>query len=179
MSNLKQLALGITQYTQDSDETFPSNASGSWLGPDPSSASAAGDWSNQIYPFVKSTGVYRCPDDSDWYSGRGQQSYGYMGDAWYDNNYWTPNGYDNACNNGCGGTNASLTMNGATARTGVNLSAITAPSTKGMLWDQECQWHDKDTNVKRVWAFVDGHVKYFRTVDAAPTNNTGVNAPTH
>ena len=55
-SNEKQLGLAFIQYTQDSDETYPNAGSGGWnngLG-----------WAAQVYPYVKSTGVYKCPDDS-------------------------------------------------------------------------------------------------------------------
>jgi prepilin-type N-terminal cleavage/methylation domain-containing protein len=53
-SNLKQLGLAFIQYQQDADEKFPAYNSG---------AGAAG-WATMIYPFVKSTGIYKCPDDS-------------------------------------------------------------------------------------------------------------------
>ena len=49
-SNLKQLGLGVTQYTQDSDELMPMRNTG------------GASWRYQIYPFVKSTGVFHCPD---------------------------------------------------------------------------------------------------------------------
>ena len=56
-SNMKQLGLAFTQYTQDADEKFP-----------PIKVSIPGlqdsNWGQQIYPFVKSTGVYKCPDSS-------------------------------------------------------------------------------------------------------------------
>lgn len=55
-SNLKQLGLGIVQYVQDYDERYPGAASGD-------SANSKG-WASQIYPYVKSTGIYICPDDS-------------------------------------------------------------------------------------------------------------------
>jgi len=63
LSNEKQLGLAFIQYTQDADEKFPIGRPGL------SSACAGGDssgqaWAFQIYPFVKSTGVYICPDDS-------------------------------------------------------------------------------------------------------------------
>ncbi len=54
-SNLKQLGLGIVQYTQDSDETMPNGTS--------LYTAAGAGWAGQIYSYVKSTGVYRCPDD--------------------------------------------------------------------------------------------------------------------
>jgi len=57
LSNEKQLGLGILQYTQDNDESFM-----------PSDNGAVGmnghGWGSRIYPYVKSTGVYSCPDDT-------------------------------------------------------------------------------------------------------------------
>ena len=76
LSNTKQLSLGFMQYTQDSDERMPNlikggtgeNMLGGWNyytkfgnGTTP----ATFDMSlGSIYPFVKSKGVYLCPDDS-------------------------------------------------------------------------------------------------------------------
>ena len=55
LSNTKQMALAVTQYEQDSDEKCPNgvNPYGGGQG-----------WAGQIYPYVKSTGLYLCPDDS-------------------------------------------------------------------------------------------------------------------
>jgi len=60
LSNLKQLGLGYIQYYQDYDEKFPAGTAGpaTWPG-------AGIGWAGQIYPYVKSTGVYTCPDDND------------------------------------------------------------------------------------------------------------------
>ncbi len=55
LSNEKQLALGYLQYIQDNDETFVFSQTFNVAG--------AG-WAGRIYPYVKSTGVYVCPDDS-------------------------------------------------------------------------------------------------------------------
>ncbi len=55
-SNLKQLGLAFTQYTQDYDEKYPGAGAGTGQFPY--------GWAGEIYPFVKSTGVYRCPDDT-------------------------------------------------------------------------------------------------------------------
>ena len=55
-SNEKQLGLGVLQYTQDNDERLPcGNVNGGALGNFPDG------WAGQIYPYVKSTGVYKCP----------------------------------------------------------------------------------------------------------------------
>ncbi len=56
-SNLKQLGLGIIQYAQDYDEKLPGYATGNngWGGI---------GWAGEIYPYVKSGQVYRCPSDT-------------------------------------------------------------------------------------------------------------------
>ena len=54
LSNMKQLGLGFMQYTQDNDENYPTGSSGP-LGQ---------GWAGTIYTYVKSTGVFKCPDDS-------------------------------------------------------------------------------------------------------------------
>jgi len=52
INNCKQLGLAFMQYVQDNDEKFPS------------SINYSSDWAFNIYPYVKSAGVYKCPDDS-------------------------------------------------------------------------------------------------------------------
>ena len=55
LSNLKQLGLGILQYSQDNDEYYPqTNVPGNH-----------DNWAQEIYPYVKSVDVYRCPDNPD------------------------------------------------------------------------------------------------------------------
>jgi prepilin-type N-terminal cleavage/methylation domain-containing protein/prepilin-type processing-associated H-X9-DG protein len=54
LSNEKQIGLGLMQYTQDNDETYPSGRN---------YANGRG-WAGEIYPYVKSTSVFKCPDDS-------------------------------------------------------------------------------------------------------------------
>ena len=61
-SNLKQLGLALTQYNQDADEMMPCGT-GSDNGGNGVYRSGIG-WASQIYPFVKSVGVFACPDDS-------------------------------------------------------------------------------------------------------------------
>ena len=70
-SNLKQLGLGMIQYAQDYDETFPqlggptniltpslgtfnyyAGTNVNWQG-----------WATRIFPYIKNTGVYRCPSN--------------------------------------------------------------------------------------------------------------------
>ena len=74
LSNMKQLGLGVVQYTQDYDERMPSATDGN------SGNATLGGWmyytgfstpnvrfdptQGSVYSFTKSTGVYVCPDDS-------------------------------------------------------------------------------------------------------------------
>ena len=54
-SNEKQLGLALIQYTQDADEKYPGGVGGQF--------SSRSGWAAKIYPYVKSTGIYKCPDD--------------------------------------------------------------------------------------------------------------------
>jgi len=56
-SNLKQIGIAITQYTQDSDETLPTRRLGIT---DPTEYES---WRAMIFPFVKSTAVFQCPSN--------------------------------------------------------------------------------------------------------------------
>ena len=79
-SNLKQIGLGIMQYTQDYDEKFPLFAAGSGV---------SLGWVVQLQPYVKSTQVFQCPSESNGpstntaangsstYSGAGYTDYAY------------------------------------------------------------------------------------------------------
>jgi hypothetical protein len=51
-SNLKQLGIGFTQYVQDYDGQFPA------VGKDGTG------WAAALYPYEKSTGVFKCPSDT-------------------------------------------------------------------------------------------------------------------
>ncbi len=67
-SNLKQIALGIKQYTQDYDEKFPYaacvNASTGSIGGGPADPNAPVGWAQSIQPYVKSTQLLQCPSDT-------------------------------------------------------------------------------------------------------------------
>jgi prepilin-type N-terminal cleavage/methylation domain-containing protein/prepilin-type processing-associated H-X9-DG protein len=63
-SNLKQLGLGFLQYTQDYDEKFPSGTLIGTFDNGNTAATTGMGWGGQVFSYVKSTGVYKCPDDS-------------------------------------------------------------------------------------------------------------------
>jgi len=75
-SNEKQIGIAILQYIQDNDEQFMSGLQGVTTANDVTAPNGEIDvdkagtgWSSQIYQFVKSKGVYKCPDDSTDASG--------------------------------------------------------------------------------------------------------------
>ena len=84
-NNEKQLGVAFIAYTQDYDEKFAngltSAADGGWVG-------GAG-WACQIYPYVKSGGVYHCPDDPYTPPGAGQVALSYTYNATLQ---WEANG---------------------------------------------------------------------------------------
>ena len=59
-SNLKQIGLGLLQYTQDYDEVMPFHSYGYV-----NASNNPGDWMDTIQPYVKSYQVLRCPSDSN------------------------------------------------------------------------------------------------------------------
>ena len=80
LSNEKQLGLGFMQYTQDNDEQMPPGSI-----PTAGQSDGAG-WAGQIYPYVKSTGVYKCPDDAS----TATAPYYPVSYAFNMNDYYTP-----------------------------------------------------------------------------------------
>ena len=60
-SNLKQLGLAVIQYNQDYDEAFMYERATDHL--NNMATYGRSGWAGQVYPFVKSTGVFTCPDD--------------------------------------------------------------------------------------------------------------------
>ena len=56
-SNEKQLGLAFIQYTQDYDEQFMPAT-------DAFAAASGPGWAERMAPFIKSTAVFTCPDDS-------------------------------------------------------------------------------------------------------------------
>jgi len=65
LSNLKQIGLGLMQYTQDYDEKYPllGYASGDNI-TYPDGTTSSNNWIMRIYPYVKSTQVFNCPSNS-------------------------------------------------------------------------------------------------------------------
>lgn len=88
-SNLKQIGLGFAQYTQDYDEKYPPTRRDNPGGDNKAAMQSGADyyayftWVDGIDPYVKSSGVYRCPSDTirrfETAGKYGQISYGMNG----------------------------------------------------------------------------------------------------
>jgi len=66
-SNMKQIGLAVIQYTQDADEKYPLRLIGTNPPNGPNENNNPPNyfmWTEAIYPFVKSTGVFKCPDNN-------------------------------------------------------------------------------------------------------------------
>ncbi|HEX8463124.1 MAG TPA: DUF1559 domain-containing protein, partial [Abditibacterium sp.] len=61
MSNMKQMGLGVIQYTQDYDEKFPQAY---WYPDNSGSGGGYAHWSGTIQPYIKSEQLFVCPSDA-------------------------------------------------------------------------------------------------------------------
>jgi prepilin-type N-terminal cleavage/methylation domain-containing protein len=80
-SNVRQLTLGMNMYSQDYDETYPQwkwdlhyKDSGT-----PTANNATTVWWNAIYPYVKNTQIFTCPDTNYHFTNRQDGHWG-----WFD-----------------------------------------------------------------------------------------------
>jgi prepilin-type N-terminal cleavage/methylation domain-containing protein/prepilin-type processing-associated H-X9-DG protein len=67
LSNEKQIGLALIQYVQDYDEKFPIGIISGITGANGFNTATNGaglGWAGAVSPYVKSTGVFKCPDDS-------------------------------------------------------------------------------------------------------------------
>ena len=60
-SNLKQIALGVFQYTQDYDEKLPRNRFSSTL----VTPTNPYGWADMLQPYLKSTQIFQCPSETN------------------------------------------------------------------------------------------------------------------
>jgi len=63
LSNEKQIGLAFAQYYEDYDEKWPYGVLTGTTAQTPTNVAGSG-WAATLYQYVKSTGVYKCPDDS-------------------------------------------------------------------------------------------------------------------
>ena len=106
-SNLKQISLGVIQYTQDYDERYPNALTGNTTG--------IIGWADAIQPYLKSYQIYQCPSETDVAPVQTTDpNLGGYTDYWY---------------------NARLSFNASNSQhnSGINQSAVTSPTLTIML----------------------------------------------
>lgn len=191
-SNLKQISLGVLQYTQDYDERFPStyvSLNGVANYQAGSGASDDKGWAQLLQPYMKSTQLLQCPSESTAPNANGFDGY-------------TDYFYNNILG---GGVNTSSNDQGAAAGAGVGTAGISqaavqnstlvvmlgdganglpAHYSQGCLEDAtNCLANTKSTSRgitatrhldTQVMAFVDGHVKSYRGRLAPPNSASEV-----
>jgi len=140
LSNLKQIGLGLIQYSEDNDE-FLAKA---WMGnngyepsdPTGGPGNIKYKWMDEIYPYVKSTGVYHCPDFADDLSvGATGQFVPYQqlsgADATHYGSYAMCAAYWDNAYNGYGFSTVGSTQGSG----GLTLNSLTHPSTTAWIAD--------------------------------------------
>ncbi len=200
LSNLKQIGLGVLQYTQDYDENFPLAVTGASV----ASGSPIG-WADSIQPYLKSLQIYQCPSDTTNQNVNPAQS-GYT-DYWYNcrlsatqdtsgSNYNTPvnlaalaqasltimngdggTGIEAGQGNGAAGfrDTASYRTNGRVEGGVGGADAVNRPTSNGGSGISASRAvvfrHLEGTN----FLFADGHAKWYKsnaTPDTTTTNFT-------
>jgi prepilin-type N-terminal cleavage/methylation domain-containing protein/prepilin-type processing-associated H-X9-DG protein len=153
LNNVKQISLGLIQYTQDYDEKYPYGDSGRWgdaTGGFPGwPAYPHGGYVDAIYPYVKNGQVFVCPSDSlrDCISNANANSHTYGSDV-------LPGTYPNQ----------ALSYGYSYSWGGVSLGQMQAPAETAILADM----------IERTYFYADGPY-----LDA-PTNTVrGIGESTH
>jgi prepilin-type N-terminal cleavage/methylation domain-containing protein/prepilin-type processing-associated H-X9-DG protein len=159
LSNLKQIGLGVMQYTQDYDERLPRRVAGT-----PADEYGADNnaltWKIIIEPYVKSRQLFACPSNS----GNATND---VSEPAYPVSYVT-NGANDIIDAG-GGTTAMP------KGTGVSLAAVGAPAQTILITECSPDWlftetgfNDSGTFAGHLntvnFLFADGHVKALKPV---------------
>ena len=176
-SNLKQIGLGVFQYTQDYDEKYPhlySNLDGAanWATP----TTAAGDqgWAMLLQPYLKSTQIFQCPSetvaptaDATAYGGDGYSDY------WYNsilagNSQAAVEAVALTVMNGDGNSSSSIYYyDGCNQNGGTGNTCATSDNIKGLAGG-----HARHLDGGN-FAFADGHVKWLKGIPGVAATAIG------
>lgn len=149
-SNLKQIALGIKQYTQDYDEKYPQEGGVTIANP---------GWAYVIQPYVKSEQLFQCPSETGSTQPVGTtplERFTTIGsnDYFYNFNMGTQNEAVLV-------SSSNTIMNGDGSESAGNYNVTSAPSTGR-------ERHLEGAN----YSFADGHVKWLKP-NAVKSGSTG------
>jgi prepilin-type N-terminal cleavage/methylation domain-containing protein/prepilin-type processing-associated H-X9-DG protein len=172
-SNLKQIALGLFQYTQDYDEKYPNiefypSSNGKF-------ANNYTLWAEVLDPYLKSTQIWYCPSNTvtntpkavaDVAYSAAKMSYGAASDL--STGYAFSMYPSQAPSSLAQFNNVAETIMLADRRNTGNYGYFVAPSgTGGGVYGTESSIHLEGGN----YAFADGHVKWLRPTAATATVN--------
>lgn len=140
-SNLKQIALGIFQYTQDYDERFPMAYFG------PGNEYLSNGWAAAVQPYVKSTQLFQCPSEP-----KAPSAFNWI------------EATDYALNRSLGTAHSAISLSA------VNFPTVTVLNFDFIAYSVDASWWDlsiDSASTKRHleganYSFVDGHVKWLR-----------------
>lgn len=162
-SNLKQIALGVFQYTQDYDERYPIvsvNDTGA-------SAQNPHGWADALQPYLKSTQIFQCSSDRSQESNSNPTAPGYT-DYWYNARL---NGLEQKAINLAASTLMFGDGNDGTDATNARYSLKALPAAWRTDSSSPAMRHLEGAN----YAFTDGHVKWLKPdkiTNQAPSKNT-------
>lgn len=147
-SNLKQLGLGLIQYSQDYDERLPVTNMNT-----ASCADTVGaGWGSRIFPYVKSTQIFVCPSDTGYVdSGYVRISYGY--------------------NSAIGATHATRAISGAVSA--MNATALTVMAFEASHAELPTGWNESTTDPNGSFSNVGTPASYGRSFASNEGCNTG------
>ena len=156
-SNLKQIALGFKQYTQDYDEKFPMVGN---AGTDGSAVSTG--WAIALQPYLKSTQIFQCPSETNPPKGvtpgstTALDTYGAV--AGFTDYYYNQN-LGGGSTTSSGVNEASLDYISNTILGGDGVSNVANyPRNSDPLNTQALSRHLEGNN----YSYADGHVKWLR-----------------
>ena len=190
-SNLKQIALGVFQYTQDYDERFPPrliNASGSPPVSNGANASNPFGWADALQPYLKSTQIFQCPSEtgtpttatSGAFNGQADPTATGYTDYWFNSRLSSQSqaaidSVSQVVMNGDGSGNPSYYWyNGCNANSADdNECLVDDPGIRGLG-----RAHTRHLDGGN-FAFADGHVKWYKGIVTDSTTEIGSSAVVH
>ena len=180
-SNLKQIALGFKQYTQDYDEKYPQVQAGT---------TTAGGWAIALQPYLKSSQIFQCPSETAAPNNIATGGTGYS-DYWYNYNLGGINEakldvISSTILNGDGSSNTAsyafagggtTTGDGTDPTSGTAATSTTYATTKATTstTDNFGERHLDGVN----YAFADGHVKWLKSGSKTALNKVANGATTY
>jgi prepilin-type N-terminal cleavage/methylation domain-containing protein/prepilin-type processing-associated H-X9-DG protein len=145
-SNMKQIGLGVIQYTQDYDETLPIVEAYPATGPQITWTDLITPYTSQRLTLKGDTGIFRCPDDTTprlegtAVSDNQPISYGFA--TFWDGGTWHPGtaGVSNRCN-GTPNAYAQPCVSSGNDTYGVPLALVKRPADKILVAEQHMSYN--------------------------------------